>query len=122
MTHKYASAGDHLRAEEWSIHLHSLVAEKLRKDPEKVIWKARRNLARMRQLHGEAVQPYVSRWEELLNVPVEDLIATMLSPSQEARDLRQCTPFAGVLAPRERWAAFRAFSGEWRRKHAAGPA
>lgn len=115
-------ASDHVRLEEWSIRLHQAIAEKLRQDPPGVIAKARRNLNVMRQVHGPTVEGYVSRWEALMQRPVEDLIQAMTSPLPEARELRQCTPFAGVLSPKERWAAYRAFRAEWRRKHAAGSA
>lgn len=113
---------DHVRLEEWSIRLHALVADKLRQDPQGVIAKARRNLSVIRRIHGLAVEGYARRWEALIAGPVEDLVRVMISPSPEARELRQCTPFAGVLTPKERWAAYRAFRAEWRRKHAAGSA
>ncbi|MCU0579492.1 MAG: hypothetical protein MUF69_08095 [Desulfobacterota bacterium] len=35
--------------------------------------------------------------------PLDDLLALMVSPSEEACRLRQCSPFAGILPPRERW-------------------
>lgn len=105
----------------WSIHLHEAVARKLQHDPHGVILKARRNLRLMERIHGPAVHRYVSRWEALLEGPVEELIRVITSPSPEACDLRQCTPFAGVLAPKERWAIFRAWS-EGRRNDASGPA
>lgn len=117
-----APASGHDRAEEWSLHLHRLVAAKLRENPEGVLAKARRNLAVLRQVHGRSSETYLRRWEALLAGPVEELIRVMTSPAQEARDLRQCTPFAGVLSPGERWEAFRAFRSEWRSRRAAGPA
>lgn len=115
-------AGGHVWREEWSIRLHKVVAEKLQENPQEVITKARRNLSMMKQAHGPTVRKYVARWEKLIEGPVEELITVMVSPSPEARDLRQCTPFAGVLTPKERWAIFRACRDEWRRNHAAGPA
>ncbi|MCL6521390.1 MAG: hypothetical protein K6U79_03340 [Firmicutes bacterium] len=111
----------HRRAEEWSLYYHRLVAQKLRDAPEAVLAKARRNLAEMRRLHGPSVEPYAARWEELLDGPVEELLQALSSPSEEDRALRQCTPFAGVLSPRERWEAYRAWSHERRRADAARP-
>lgn len=112
----------HRRVEEWSIRFHQLVAEKLRANPHAVLAKARQNLARMRREHGPNVEYYAARWEALLDGPLDQLLAVLTSPDEDARALRQCTPFAGVLSPKERWAAFRQFLTEWRARHAQGPA
>lgn len=117
-----AFADGHLRSEEWSLYLHRLVAGKLRQDQHVVIARARRNLESMRHAHGPAVERYASHWDALLSGPLDRLIEMMTSPAREARDLRQCTPFAGVLTARERWAAHRAFREGWSKKRAPGPA
>ena len=44
---------------------------------------------------------YLDAWEQLLELPVDALAAAMTSTSQIARDLRQSSPFAGVLSDRE---------------------
>lgn len=108
----------HRRVEAWSIRYHQLVAHKLRANPELVLQKARANLDRLRRQHPSS-EPYMARWQALLDGPLDTLLAVMVSPEEDARALRQCTPFAGILTPRERWAAFRTFAAEWRRNHAA---
>ncbi|BDG61013.1 hypothetical protein [Caldinitratiruptor microaerophilus] len=108
----------HRRVEEWSIRYHQLVAEKLKAQPERVLAKARANLARLRRQHPNS-EPYMARWQALLEGPLDELLNVMVSPGEDARALRQCTPFAGVVPPRERSAAFREFAREWRRSRAA---
>lgn len=45
---------------------------------------------------------YLDEWAKLLDGPVEVLAARLVDDSESARALRQTTPFAGVLSPRER--------------------
>ncbi|MBT9258270.1 MAG: hypothetical protein KM310_00730 [Clostridiales bacterium] len=110
----------HRCVEDRSIRFHQLVAEKLRADPQGVLAKARRNLAHMRQEHGPNFEYYAARWEALLDGPLDALLAVLTFPDEAARALRQYTPFAGVLSPQERWAAFRQFVTDWRTRHAQG--
>jgi len=42
-----------------------------------------------------------------LDGPKTDLVAFLISDSQEARDYRQASPFAGALSARERWDLWR---------------
>jgi len=55
---------------------------------------------------------YFLRWQHLLAGPQDALIELMCSDSEEAKALRQCTPFAGALPPRERWALWRSVRRE----------
>lgn len=103
----------HAYNEERSIWLHRAIAGRLRQDPAAVLAKARANLERLRRVHGPSAAPYVRRWADLLDGPLEDLIATMTADDQPARDIRQCTPFAGVLRPTERWEVYRQFRRWW---------
>jgi hypothetical protein len=50
---------------------------------------------------------YVDAWDQLLSGPREELVGTMLSTDQNARDLRQSSPFGGVLTDEERLDAIR---------------
>lgn len=95
-------------AEEKSLRLHRAIAERLVSDPETVLAKARTNLATMRSADtaGHATS-YLDEWEWLVSGPLIQLVDQMLSRSQHAADLRQSTPFAGVLAPQDRLAAMR---------------
>ena len=50
---------------------------------------------------------WLDQWEALLAGSLPELVDALLSRSQSAGDLRQSTPFAGVLMPEERLAAMR---------------
>ena len=103
----------HAYNEERSLWLHRAIAERLRADPAVVLEKARSNLAQARRVHGPSVLPYLRHWDALLDGPLDRLTTVMTSLTQEARDLRQCTPFAGVLSAQERWGVYRAFRRWW---------
>lgn len=92
-----------------SLALHRAIACRLVDDPDRVVGKARANLALLRRVHADgSVDRWLDEWEALLDGPRDRLLAVLLDPGQHARDLRQSTPFAGVLPPAERWAAIRA--------------
>lgn len=44
-----------------------------------------------------------ARWLELIDGPREQLLELLVADTPEAVDLRQVTPFAGVVDSRERW-------------------
>ncbi|WP_437773495.1 hypothetical protein [Arthrobacter sp. KNU40] len=91
------------REERVSYELHRAVAEKLRVDPQTVRSKAKVNLARLAtRSQGSFAEGWVSEWSALLAGPVENLIEVMLRPDERSIDLRQMTPFAGVLTDEER--------------------
>ena len=97
-----------------SLWLHRAVAGKLALDPPRVLSKAKRNLARMRQAHPAGlVQADFDAWEQLLDGPLELLFDVLVSTSPKAIELRQNTPFAGVLTPAERARALSAFRASW---------
>jgi hypothetical protein len=43
-------------------------------------------------------------WQEILNRPLDQIISTMLAETDDGQRLRQSSPFAGALSPREVWA------------------
>jgi hypothetical protein len=49
----------------------------------------------------------MNTWATLLNGPREELILVLCDPGEAARALRQVTPFAGAIPPRERWRLWR---------------
>lgn len=107
---------DHRRNEELSLRYHQAIAEELRADPDRVLAIARNTLARWMDNHrGTGAMWYLEQWDALLRESQETLLELMASPSQEARDMRQCSPFAGVLSNRRRLGILSEFSREWRR-------
>lgn len=96
------------REDRRSLALHAEIAERLRVDPEAVLARARRNLARMQALH-EGARPLLAEWAVLLRRPLSALLPMLRDPSPWARELRHVTPFAGVLSAGERARVYRAF-------------
>jgi transcriptional regulator with XRE-family HTH domain len=95
------------REERRSLALHRAIAARLAADPKRVLAKTRQNLAVMRRANSDgSAEPYFMDWEELLRGPRRKLIEVLVSPDQYARDLRQVSPFAGVLSDAERRAAY----------------
>lgn len=93
-----------------SLWLGYAIAGKLVADPEAVIAVARRNLELQREIHRRG-QPAraMQRWEALLDGPIEELAEVLVSRAPDARDLRQNSPFAGVLTEQERAEVLAAF-------------
>ena len=85
--------------------LHRAVAERLRAEPA-LVERARSRVASWLR-EGTVARPVAEAWRAELSRPIEQLAAFLVNPSQEARDLRQTSPFAGVLDPRTRWDIWR---------------
>jgi len=102
------------REDRRSLELHRVIAARLRDDPEAVLARARRNLARMGARADASSQP-LREWSVLLDRPVPALLPLLTDPDPWARELRHVTPFAGVLSATERAEVYRAFADEERR-------
>jgi hypothetical protein len=91
----------HRLAEARSLAAHRVIAERLLANPE-LLEHAR---ARVDGWLAErsASDHYAMAWRELLAGDPESVARAIVEDSERARALRQCTPFAGVLDPRERW-------------------
>lgn len=97
------------REERRSLALHRAIVTKLAADPEGVVAKARRNLAVMRRANQDrSAEPWLAEWGRLIRGPISPVVEVLVSTSQRARDLRQVTPFAGVLSDEERRAIYHA--------------
>lgn len=99
------------REERRSLFLHRAIAEHLAEDPEPVLDQARKTLRRMREQSPTPI-PLLREWEVLLDRPLEHLISLLTDPDPHARELRQVTPFAGILSAPERAEVYRVFSEE----------
>lgn len=92
-----------MRAHEWidrrSLALHHAVAAKLEAHPE-LLDVARANVQRWLRANPAAA---LQEWARVLDAtPLPALIALLRSADERATRLRQSSPFAGVLTPRER--------------------
>ena len=87
----------------FSLGLGKATATRLRQDPDRILGLARANLARMRQVHSDgSADPWFDAWDVLLDGPLEAVVAVLVTDNEPSRQLRQNTPFAGVLSDRER--------------------
>ena len=94
----HSELGGHDRAEARSLAYHRALAPRLRRamvvDALHLIWKWREQ--------GKIDPRYAARWERVLNMPVPMVRRVISSDDPEARDLRQNSPFAGMLSEPER--------------------
>lgn len=88
----------HERAALRSLAYHRAVAGRLRRP---MIDHARRQIWRWRS-EGRIDERYADAWEEILRQPVADVKKALSENSRHAADLRQNSPFAGVLSEPER--------------------
>lgn len=97
-----------------SLALHRLIAERIQRDPS-LFEVAKRNLAHWRTHASPNETYYVEEWDRLLQSGLDAALAVAIEDSEYATALRQSSPFAGVLTPRERWA----FLDAWKVAHEA---
>ena len=95
----------HRIAEQRSIAIHGLVAERLRERPE-LLQAARRRVAGW--LQGDSVSKhYAESWKEVLSQDIDRIAEILVHPSERARALRQVSPFAGAIEATARWRVWR---------------
>jgi hypothetical protein len=92
------SARGHRTAELQSLAYHRLVAEQL---DDTIIGEARRRLDRWRR-DGRIDSRWAEAWERILAMPPAQAAKAISADTPRARELRQTSPFAGVLTPQER--------------------
>jgi len=97
------------REDRRSLFLHREIAAKLLREPDATLERARHNLRRMVVQHPGA-GPLLEDWDRVLERPVDRIVEVMLDPGLHGRDLRQVTPFAGVLTAPERTGVYRQFA------------
>lgn len=59
----------------------------------------------------QPVPTYARGWSEILAQDVASIARFLVDPGERARELRQSSPFAGYLSPRERWQLWRETRG-----------
>lgn len=81
------------------------IAGKVVFDPHATLGKAKQNLAHMQgQNPRGSGKRWLEEWERLLDGSTEGVLDALTSRSPRARELRQNSPFAGVLSEAERHA------------------
>lgn len=104
----------HRLAEERSIAYHQRIAERFLREPA-VLEQARQRVAAW-MAAGDRAPFYARRWSEVLACAPSAIASFLIERSDLATELRQSSPFAGALRPRERWQIFREI-----RDRSAGP-
>jgi transcriptional regulator with XRE-family HTH domain len=97
------------REDRRSLALHEAIARRLIEDPDRVMERAWRTLGLMTEKHSAAA-PLLREWHAILGRQTSDVVDVLLDPNPRARELRQVTPFAGVLSPAERADVYRRFA------------
>ena len=96
------------RADTLSLAIHTLVGVALLRDEDSVRERGRRNLETLRRADVDGTaSSYLDAWERLLRGPLEALFATLTGLGDGARDLRNVSPFAGVVPEADRRALIR---------------
>jgi excisionase family DNA binding protein len=102
-----------------ALWLHRAVAGHLVVDPDAVMTKARGNLERLQRVHPSGMAAvWLGQWRELFDEGIESVLDMLTSRLPLAVELRQNSPFAGVLPDDERRAVLAAFAKHWRAEHA----
>ena len=100
-----------------SLVLGRLTAATLLRDPLPVLRRAQARVERLLDdpTLARGTRRWLSEWQALLDGPVEEVVAALIDPSERGYELRQSTPFTGVLSDEERLAAV----GKATREHRA---
>jgi excisionase family DNA binding protein len=107
--------------QERSLWLHRAVAGRLARDPERILRRARRNLDRLERAHPTGMGArWLARWRALVEQGPEAVMRALVAESEEADELRQNSPFAGVLSEAERLAILQAHRRQIGGPHHAG--
>lgn len=102
------------REEMRSLWLNRAVAARVAQDPGSVLSRARRNLDRFERVHeGSTVMTWLKRWHRLIDAGPEAVMEVLTSTAPEAAELRQNSPFTGVLPQHERKAVLDSFAAYW---------
>ena len=99
------------REDRRSLAYHEVISVKLLQCPKDSLARARKNLKRLHAMHPHAA-PLLNQWSHLLALPPNLLAAFLTDKCELARDLRQVSPFAGMLTANERSCILKRFREE----------
>lgn len=71
-------------------------------DPDGAIGLATTNLDTMRAAHGDRAAQWLDEWAALLHGPLDDILAALTARTPHSAELRQNSPFAGLIDERTR--------------------
>jgi excisionase family DNA binding protein len=90
------------RDQERSLWISYAIAGQIVKNPPFALKLALKNLVIMRQSSRGQAQIWLDEWEKLVRGRINILLATLTSSSPKARELRQNSPFSGLLSDNQR--------------------
>jgi excisionase family DNA binding protein len=108
------------REQEQSRWLHTAVAGRLVAEPDAVLGRARENLDRFSAIHAGTMAAYwLDLWRAALDAGPDEVLSLLVSNSPRAAEMRQNSPFTGILPVDERRVVLESFRAHWRARHAA---
>lgn len=125
-SHRYVRRSDVLalvsrpltREQEQSRWLHAAIAGHMVTDPDAVLGRARANLDRFRAVHsGTMAAHWLDLWKAVLDEGPDGVLGVLVSDSPEATEMRQNSPFTGILTADERRAVLASFRAHWQAGH-----
>jgi len=125
-SHRYVSRSEVLalsgqgatRDQEQSRWLHAAIASHLVSEPDLVLARARVNLERFADVHrGTMAEHWLDIWRKTLSAGTDSVLNVLVSDAPRARDLRQNSPFTGILPEGERRKVLRSFRQHWHLEH-----
>lgn len=106
------------RDQEQSRWLHAAIVGWLVREPDLVLTRARENIARFRTVHeGTMAEYWLDLWRKTLDAGADSVLDVLVSNTPHARDLRQNSPFTGILPEDERRDVLQSFRRHWRSEH-----
>lgn len=104
-----------------SLWLHRALLGHLMIDPSSVLDTARSNLRSWKSVHREdgLATGYLQQWEQVIEGGVDSVVPVLVGTDEVSSELRQNSPFAGVVSDVERRQVLRSFREHWDREHAA---
>lgn len=94
-----------------SLWLHRAVLGALMIDPDSVLATAQRNVERFKLVHrsdGMSVR-YLEQWQSAISEGIDSVVKVLTGTDERSSELRQNSPFAGVLSDEQRMQVLRSF-------------
>jgi excisionase family DNA binding protein len=106
------------KEQEQSRWLHQAVVGRLVMEPDHVLSRARENLDRFSGVHkGTMAEYWLDQWRRTLDSGLDNVLTVLVSVDPQAIELRQNSPFTGILADEERAKVLASFRAHWRTAH-----
>lgn len=112
------------REQERSLWMHRALLGPLMLDPQGVLGTALENIERWKSKHradGMSVH-YLEQWEHIIGEGVDAVAEVFSGQDEAASELRQNSPFAGVISDSERRQALLSFREHWDEAHESAAA